>query len=209
MKKFLVPVIIIVALVLAGGYFLYKSHKKSLQAEMTPKVQPTTSNVLTSIKDALMNKALSIQCDFTDDKGVHTLAYIKSGAVRADVTNQQPPTTSSFIMKDQKMYFWTHGKTQGMMMAIPSIAPTQPTGTVQQNEPQNISTNIMDSLEKFRENCKPGVIQDTLFTPPSDVTFSDFSKMMPPQGAMPPVTGMPSINPSNYQQIMQQYGQPR
>ncbi len=194
MKKFIAPIIIVVILlVLAGGYFLYKSHKKASQAVITNQPQPTTANVITSIKDILMNKTVSIQCDYTDDKGIHTLAYIKAGAVRADVTSPQPPTTNSFIMKDQKMYFWTNGKTQGMMMMVPSITPTQPTGTIQGNTPpQNPSANVMDSLEKFKDHCKTAVIQDTLFAPPSDVTFSDLSKMMPPQGAMPPVTGMPS-----------------
>jgi hypothetical protein len=197
----IIIVAVVILLLLAGGgyYLMNKSNMKpaSETSMMQPKASPTSAGMFASIKDAL-SKSLSLQCAFTDDQtNAKTTAYLKSGAIRGDVTGKTPTENSSFIMKDKMMYFWT-GK-QGMKMAfnpdemkemMPSVSPStqKPTGM---SGGEN-GANMIEMLEKFKDSCKPAVIEDALFVPPSDVTFQDLSKMMPsgammakPSGTMP------------------------
>lgn len=179
MKKF---VFVLLALLLlgVGGYYLYsKSGQKMTRTEKA-------GGVFGSIKDAL-SKSLSLQCEFTDDRGVATVAYVKAGAVRVNTTGKTAEESGYFIMKDKKLYFWQKGSKEGTLMTMSdekvTAAPGKPEPTGKADEK---SGNVLGELEKFKDKCKPSVVADSLFTPPSDVTFTDFSKMMPsiPTGVM-------------------------
>lgn len=209
MKK-LLPIIIVVVLLLAGGagYFLFAHKSKAPSSSSTSK---QNTNVFSSIQEAL-SKSLSLQCNFTDAQNRKTTAYIKSGAVRADMTGNDPSqqyNDSSVIIKDKKMYLWDVVKKQGIMMAVKEEQATTPTGSVEPSptgsSSQN-SGNVMAMLEKYKQDCKPGVVSDSLFTPPTDVTFQDLSKMMVPTTVMP--SGVPTgMNQQDVQKMMQQYQQ--
>lgn len=208
-SKMMIIVAIIIVLVLlgAGGYYVMsKTSEKpsSTTTAMAPKATPTSSSMFSSISDAL-SKSLSLQCAFSDEtSGMKTIAYIKSGAIRGDVTGKTASQNSSFIMKDKTMYFWT-GK-RGMMMAfdpaemmkeIPS-SRQKPSGMPSE---QN-GANMMGSLEKFKESCKPATVDDALFVKPSDVTFQDLSKMMP--SGMSKISGAPAAPSGMSQEQIQQ-----
>ena len=38
--------------------------------------------------------------------------------------------------------------------------------------------DVVGALEKFKEHCKPAAVSDSLFIPPTDVKFTDYSSMM-------------------------------
>lgn len=61
---------------------------------------------------------------------------------------------------------------------------------------------MMASMEKYKDSCKPAVVADSEFTPPTDVTFQDMSKMMMPQTTGASGAGGYAV-PSQYQQYMQ------
>lgn len=192
MKKFAL-VLLVLLLLGGGGYYLYsKSGQKLPGTEQS-------GGVFGSIKDAL-SKSLSLQCEFTDDQGVATVAYMKAGAVRVNTTGKTTEESGSFIMKDKKLYFWQKGSKEGTLMTMSdekvTVAPgkTEPTGTADEK-----SGNVLSELEKFKDKCKAAVVDDSLFTPPSDVKFTDFSKMMPsiPAGG--------KASEQDVQKLMQQY----
>lgn len=192
MKPKLVVVAIIVLALLGGiGYMIM-----SKRAGNPPVSPPTGGNVFTSIKDAL-SKSLSLECSFTDAEGRQTKAYVKSGAVRSDFTGKTANESGSVIVKDKKMYFWN--SQGGFMMEIPEETPVA--GQKAPETPGSVG-DVMGTLEKYKENCKPSVVSDSLFTPPTNITFQDFSKMMqqitPPTGASP--QAMPSIDYTKYLQ---------
>ena len=208
MKK-LIPVFLIVVLLLAGGagYYLYtQSHKST---SVTSSAKPAqNSNVFQSIQDAL-SKSLSLQCSFTDEQNRKTTAYIKAGAIRADVLGNDPTkeyNSTSVIIKDKKMYIWDTVKKQGMVMEVKEQPTVEPTGTMQENQTGSSSSEnpgeVMATLEKYKKDCKTAVLSDSLFTPPTDVTFRDLSQMMVPSVAAP--TGM---SQQDVQKMMQQYQQ--
>ncbi|HYK09142.1 MAG TPA: hypothetical protein VEW42_06635 [Candidatus Eisenbacteria bacterium] len=211
-KKVIVVVVVLLLLLLVGaGYYLYT---KSAQ-KMAPKVENEEhGGVFNTIKDAL-SKNLSLECHFTSDEGVATVAYLKLGSVHVDA-NVGKSDATSILMKDKKMYFWQVGSKKGTIMNVPEVSITpSTTGSMQPTlsagsgsstgQVEDKSQGLMTTLEKFKESCKPAAVADSLFTPPSDVTFTDMSQMM---------KAIPSSTPSGYptgmtqqdvQKMMQQY----
>ena len=178
-NKGIIIAIVAVVLLLAGGFIVMKNNQKIASNPSAGSLaQPDTSkgeSVITSIKDAL-SKSMTLTCEFTDERGRGTKSYVKNGAVRADITSPNANEAGSFIIKDKKMYFWNDK--QAMMMEIPAEANTQTKQGGQEQE-------LMNSMEEYKDHCKPGVVADSLFTPPADIKFTDFSKMMIPPSGMP------------------------
>lgn len=199
MKKVLI-VVVVLLLLGAGGYYLYMQ-KLSPKSSSTPS---QSGGIFGSIKDAL-SKQLSLQCTFTTDDGVATTAFLKAGAVRVDSNGKTADQMGSFIMRDKKIYFWQSNSKQGTMMDIAAVSVTPgSTGVAPTNAAQKESDNVMTTLEKFKDKCKAAVVSDSLFTPPTDVKFTNISEMMK---AVP--TGSPNgMNQQDVQKLMQQYQQP-
>lgn len=190
-KVIQIVIILVVLLLLGIGVYLVMG-KMTAQPQQNQAVtqnapSPTTAGIITSIKDALA-QSQSLQCDYTDDTGRQTTSYIKGGAVRVDYTGQNAQESGSMIMKDKKMYFW-NGK-QGMMMEFDidqiaaNVTPSAKVTPGQQNPDE-----VMENLEKYKENCRQAAVADSLFVPPADVKFIDTSKMIKtapkiPTGAM-------------------------
>ena len=160
--------LLIAAVVLAilGGGAWYFFGKKSTQ-----------TNVVTSIKDSL-SKSVSLECDYTDEQGRKTKSYIKNGAIRSDFTSEDVQESGSVILNDKKLYVWTNKK-QGFVSEIPEAATTTEEAVKDQGLSQR--DGLMADLEKYKQQCKPAVVSDSLFTPPADVEFTDYSQLMNPQ----------------------------
>ncbi len=167
----------------AGAYFIMN------KGSMPGGGMMQGSNAITSIKDAL-TKSVSLECEY-EDGTTKTKAWIKNGAIRADVTGADAQSSGSMIMKDKekKMYFWN--EEGGWVMTIPDSDETT-TGEVPES---NSTSDIMKDLEQYKDSCKPAVVSDSLFNPPADVTFTDMSKMMEGSG----------VNEEEYKKMMQQY----
>lgn len=199
-----VVVVLLIALGVGGYMFLGKKDAQTPSQATTANAQPspTSGSVISSLKEALAGSA-SLQCDYTDETGRTTTSYMKNGAVRTDIAASGSQLASSMIMKDKKMYFWT-GK-EGTMMEFDLQAmmdgvtpPVQTTPAVKQ-DPQD----FIESLERYKQSCKQTNVDDALFTPPTDVKFTDLSAMM--QG----IKTMPSGGMSEEQikALQQQYQQ--
>jgi len=183
-KNNLIIAIVVIAVIGAGALWYFQGQKMSPQG-----------NVVTSIKDAL-SKSVSLECNYTDQEGRASKTFIKNGAVRSDYTGKTDQETGSIIVVNKKLYMWTADK-KGFMMEVPDV-----TGTPNEPSNQGLSQrdNMMSDLEKYKNDCKAAVVSDSLFTPPSDVDFQDFSKMM-----QAPAGGAGSgINQEQIQQYMQQ-----
>lgn len=195
-------VVIVGALLIlgVGGYFMTQQSTNS--ALNSKKVEETSS--FTSIQDAL-SKSLSLQCTFTDEDGKKTKTYIKSGAVRTDFTGAKAEDSGSMIMKDKKLYTWTNDKKKGFMMTVPEVTPGQTnipgSATGDANRSQQ-ATDVLTALDKFKDSCKPATVADSLFTPPSEIKFTDFSNMM--KQFTQPTGG--AINGDSVKDLMEKYG---
>jgi len=215
-KKWLWVAVVVLLLLVVGAVGYYKFAKKTAQVPvaMTTEEHP---GVFGTIQQALSGN-LSLECHFTSDDGTATAAYIKMGAVHVD-SNVGKPNAMSFIMKDKKIYFWQVGSTTGTMMTVPDVTITpgvaQPTPTNSSGSStgaaQNSGASMLATLEKFKNSCKPAVVADSLFTPPSNVKFTDMSeamKQMMPSGAPSGAVVPSGMSQEQIKQVMQQYGQP-
>lgn len=185
-SKLIIGIIAVVILALLG-FGTIKLLKKSSSSSVVPAVTQS-GNVFTSIKDALA-KSISLQCSFSDQNGVKTTAYIKAGAVRADTVGKTAEESGSAIIKDKKMYFWN--SRGGFVMDFNNTQGNTPPVTPA-NGNEN-PTDIMKSLEKYKDSCKPAIISESLFTPPANVKFQDFSQMMKGAGSSVPAAGQEQL----------------
>lgn len=203
-RNIIIGVAVIVLILLGIGGYYVMGQKSASQATNAPQVttSPTASQgMFGSIKDAL-SKSLSLQCMY-EENGKKTTAYIKAGAVRADMSGGMKEENGSVIMKDSKMYFW-NGKEGIMMKFDTSAVPSVP--AEQDNSSKTPNSDILEGLEKYKDACKPATVSDTLFTPPADVKFVDQTKMMEDaQKIMKGVTPGQGMSEEDVKKLMQQY----
>ncbi|QQR64081.1 hypothetical protein IPH70_00920 [Candidatus Roizmanbacteria bacterium] len=199
--------VVVVLLLLAAGYFLMnKSGSNGGSLVTGTQTQPGKLS-FTSIQDAL-SRSLSLECTFTDDNGRQTKTYMKAGAVRTDFTGSKAEESGSMILKDKKMYSWNDTTKQGFMMQVPDlkITPTQnsKTGAGKGTNP----SDALAMIEKYKSSCKPGTVADSLFTPPAEIKFTDYSNMMKDlQKVAQPTNG--AMNEESLKQLMEKYGAER
>jgi hypothetical protein len=192
MQKKIIIAIVILALLAGGVYFLLQNKSGAPQ-----------TNVVTSIKDALSQSA-SMECTYTDQEGRESKSYIKNGAMRTDYKGKTTEESGSVIVTAKKMYMWTEKK-EGFMIDIPEVTPTEGDASIPQGVAQR--DEAMADLEKYKESCKTAVVSDSLFTPPSDVQFQDYSQMMQQVQQLP--TGGAGMSEEQVKQYMEQYSNPQ
>jgi flagellar basal body-associated protein FliL len=175
MKK-IVLVLVIFILLGVGGYF-YMSSKGTLQkAPIGAGSNNSSSNVFTSIKDAL-SKSLSLKCTYKDEKGIQTTTYIKGGAIRVMMEEvKEKEQSNNVILKDKKMYMWNEITKTGIIftMTEPKISPVKVAGKIPE-APTNKDASLLAEIEKYKDSCRAEIIEDSFFTPPADVKFQDMS----------------------------------
>lgn len=176
----LFPIVIILLIILGGGFYLFSQSKKGQPSPKTPsqKGQTQKGDIFSSIKDAL-SKSLSLECTYKDEKGIETKTYVKAGAVRVDAKSIKAGSeaNSQIIFKDHKMYSWDPATKKGVLFEIPE-ENLKTTPSVNQPSGDNKGENFLAEIEKYKNSCKSAAVSDSLFVPPSDVDFQDLSKMM-------------------------------
>lgn len=149
-----VKVIVIVVLLLAllgGGYFMMKG--KSVDS--SPK----------SFKD-LLALGLSQKCSF--DGGT---VYVANGKSRGDFS-----PNSHMIVDGTTSYIWTDGEKTGFKTTFDLNAQTSA------NMPTPAGTSISRSFDYDKEanyNCETWISDNSVFELPKEVTFQDFSALIP------------------------------
>lgn len=206
-KKILGAVLV---LLLAVGAFLYMNPSSPLKSGTMQSGSPATgTSPFTSIQDAL-SRSLSLECTFTDDSGRQTKSYVKAGAVRTDFTGKTAADTGSAIIKDKKMYYWNNSKKEGFMMEVPAVTPGKSeSGSTPSNSSLgkgNSASEVYAMLEKFKNSCKASTVADSLFTPPTDIKFQDYSEMMKGLQQMMNNSKTGGFNEDSVKQMMQKYG---
>ena len=177
--KIAIIIVAIVIVVIGAGFFLMNN----------PMVQKGldvgSGGAFSTIKDAL-SKSVSLECEYPDPQGTTTKVWIKNGAIRSDMNGTADQGAGSMIMKDKKMYIWNNK--EGIVMELDDKKTSGDTSL--DSKDTNEAEELIKDLEEYKDKCKPTVVSDSLFTPPSDVEFNDMSKMM--EGMTNPNSG---VNP--------------
>ncbi len=170
MKKYLPAIIIVLVLLVIGGYFFISKNTPSETKFLNN--QTTKKDLFTSIKDA-MSKSLSLKCEYQGNEG-KTITYIKGDKVRIMVEGAKSNVkTGNAIFKENKMWSWSEGEKDGIVMEINEK-------TAKNNQELSDQANkdeIIAELEKFKDKCSSVVVPDSIFNPPDTVVFTDLSKL--------------------------------
>lgn len=197
-----VVALIVILLAFGGFMFLKNAAKQALNSNGTPNVAEKKDGLsFSSLQDVFTNKSLSLTCKFTDPNGRKTTSYIKGGRVRADIVGTSTTDSGSVIVTESSMHFWNGAK--GMTLRF---TEEQRAKMMEGTDPQTSQGQAaLADLEKYKESCKTTVVSDSLFTPPTTVTFQDLSELMK---AIPTGAGsgaVPSIDPEQYKKLIEQY----
>ena len=98
--------------------------------------------------------------------------YVGNGKMRTDstATVAGKSIVSHMILDGNTIYTWVDGQTTGFKM---QVTPTEAEKSqASQQKPVNLE-------QKVDYSCEGWSVDNSLFTPPSNVTFSDFSSLMP------------------------------
>lgn len=182
-KKIIIGAIAL--LLLAGGAYAMQSKKTSPSTSKSQSDGQLTSEA-TEFAKAIESGKPTI-CTMT--KGSDLMEYsIKGKKMRIKTTNTMADekgiskTTVAHMVSDEKYFYtWEDSSKRGskMSIVIPSSAPSASIIPIE-NAPKFDSQADYDNLknEGYTINCKTSIIDDSVFTPPSDVKFIDPSEFM-------------------------------
>lgn len=166
--------VVLVLVLLAVGAFLIlpKTSQKTVNEENMGMMADNTTTK--TIRD-LMAMTANQSCSFSDDMGNSGTLYSGGGSVRVDAQSMHDdaPVTSHLVSDGNYMYLWGDDSTEGMKMGINEIEEAQANTSSQYNTPKAFDVN-----ESVNYECNPWSVDDTMFALPSNITFTDFSKMM-------------------------------
>lgn len=214
MKNKLVPaIILIVILGLAGYYFVSKKGPtKNTESQSANQIVSEASEFAKAIESGKPTTC-------TMSKSGDTMEYqIKNKKMRMKTTSTtttedgKTTTTVGHMINDTAyLYIWDDNSKQGSKMAIPTEEQTkemaekakqyQADAPVPQFETESDYKSLKE--EGYAINCKASNIDDSVFTPPSDVKFIDPTSMMqtiPAQGEGG------KVDMSQIQELKKQFG---
>jgi len=174
MKKSL-PIIIILVIIVAGlvGWKYLGKGKTALTSGGTEQVQEETQgeSFTGKIKDAFMRN-VPLKCTYQMDENNSGVGYLKNQKYYGEITSNGKITY--VILADNCMWSWTKEETQGVKMCF------------EVEEGEDIWSDIEEGQQAagYDYRCAPSLVNDAVFTPPSNIKFMDIDQMM--QGLQQP-----------------------
>lgn len=166
-------VIAVVVLILALGLFFVFKNKSTIG---TPSTQTSSAK---SLKD-LLSSGISQKCTFSDTSSENVqegVTYVSKGKMRGDFTTtvSGKVTKSHMIVADNTSYIWTDDDKNGFK----STFNQENTPEVDNAEDKNTTTGV-DVNKQADYKCSAWVTDESVFTPPADIKFTDLSQMFKP-----------------------------
>jgi hypothetical protein len=204
MNKKIVPIVIVLLLLTGVGYYLKMKPSSMMGEQSASSAQSEAMQFAEAI-----NSGRPTTCILTKD--LDKMEYhIKGKMMSADITSEVNGeiTLSHMINDGSYLYTWSDTQNQGVKMAIPSEEETKAAidkaKEYQQNMPATPRFEGEADYESFKNqgytiNCKASSVGDSVFTPPSDVTFTDPTQMMQQ-------LTMPDGGQIDYKKLQEQYG---
>jgi hypothetical protein len=187
-------IIVILILIGAGAYLLMKKVPQlpNNQTTVTQNKPATTGQTMQGTLKSLLSSGKSQKCEYvnkTEATSVSGTVYISNGKMKGDFTtvSGENKITGHMIVNSGYSYVWTDMMTKrGIKMAI----------NQQQQQPSGVPANnqALDMNKTFTYTCQGWTEDNTVFTPPSDISFSTFAlPPVRPSGVVPSNAG---ANPS-------------
>jgi hypothetical protein len=168
-----VGILVLIAL-FAGGYFLYSRSNSTGKIENSVSNQETSSTSLSQSKSLrdMMAMSTNQECSFNDEGGNSGVVYVGSGKVKGDFTTiaNGTSTVSHMYSDGSQMYVWMDGQPTGFKFSLDSMNDI--------STDSKVSGNV-DVNKKLDYSCKNWSVNNSVFVLPTNITFSDFSSLMP------------------------------
>lgn len=177
-KQLMVAIAVTILLLLGiGGYFLFSKNQTVPAQNQTSNTTSgqESGSAMNSLVDLLAGGG-NVTCNFdvpSDENGNSSkgTVYISNGNMRGDFETTQDGkiTNMSMIRKGNDNYVWGDGMETGIKMTLsPEDLKTE----------TNEASKYVDLNKKADYRCNPWGVDQSKLTPPSNVKFTDFSKMM-------------------------------
>jgi hypothetical protein len=180
-KPLIIAIIILILAVLVGGYFFMKNKPSNSTVGTEEKIEVPESSKKMSLKD-LMDLGKSQMCTFKYSSAAGTTegtSYVANGKVRTDFKGTDPqgkPYSGGVIMDTEFMYSWNSQMSNGIKMPV-SDAMEQKAQEAQE-QPDEVRHEYVNPDAKVDYNCSSWSVDESKFTPPSTITFTDISSQM-------------------------------
>ena len=167
-KKIVVLVIVVLLILIGGGALVMKN--KSVYTQVTPTPTAATPTKATAAEakgtiKSLLTSAVPQSCTFTTEKQASTsgTVYISGGKMRGNftTTSQGQSMNGHIIIDSGYSYIWTDLLTRGMKVAVTEGSASAGT-----------SNQSMDVNQPVSYTCKPWTPDATMFTLPTNITFT-------------------------------------
>ncbi len=178
MKKNL-PLIIIVVVVIAvlavGAWMFLGKGKGGISLPTVPGVVEKEAGeegqeFVGKIKDVVA-RGVPMKCTYTQGDFIGT-SYVKGEKMYGEVSQQGK--TGYVIIKDNCMWSWSTGETQGVKMCFE--------GDFWETSEEYTQEGQVTVPTEAEYRCAPAVFTDAKFNPPADINFVDLDELM--QGGM-------------------------
>lgn len=155
------------------GYFFFSKNNSSSETVAPQKTNEVSESK--SLRD-LLASGIAQKCTYStnvDGAASEGVTFTSNGKVRSDFTfTEGDKITKTHMINDGKVsYVWTDETKTGFKMIFDNTNP--------ETDTQSVSVQGgTDWDEKFDYKCVPSIIDDSTFTPPSDVEFTDFANLL-------------------------------
>ena len=161
MKKSLLIVLFVLAVVGVGGYWFYYGRGGEEGADGGA---PEEKGFIGKIADAL-KVGTAMKCTWSEED-TSTIFHIKGGKLRGSVTTNGDEV--EYILRENCMYYWGEEEGEGVKWCWPEA------------EAPNWEEQLQASAANAMYNCQPATVSDSMFNPPSGINFMDMSEYLTP-----------------------------
>lgn len=177
-KKVLIGVSVLVFILVLGiiGFLVLGNTKETTSSKIqNTQEQSTVAEKAPNIAEMFANAMTgntSLKCTFSGSNATGT-SYVKQGKVRLDSISSNDKM-AHVIFKDKIVWSWNEGETTGIMMDTSTMQPNVTGEPAQVTKPEDIQKQI----EENQPQCSQENVDDSMFEAPTNVEFTDYSKMM-------------------------------
>lgn len=159
--------IIAAVVVIAAGVWFFTQNKGTSEVQNDTSSAQTETQLTaetTSLKE-LMSRGRDVKCTYDSAEEGKGTIYASSGRARGDfeVTNDGKTSIGHMIASETTGYFWMEGETTGMKMMFDV------------NDQASTNNQGVDPNKDYNFRCDSWRADDSVFTPPANVEFQEFT----------------------------------
>lgn len=182
-KTGIIIVVVVLLILIGGGVFFLMSHSNKT-SESAQSANPQAQSPQKKSLFDFFSMAGSQKCTFSDGNNTSSgVVYIGNGKMRGDFQSASSTKTGATHMVNDGtyIYMWTDGQQSGYKMSL-AVMKQQEAQITESPSNGTSSSQPVDMQQKADYSCGPWSVDASLFTVPTNVTFTDYSSMMQ-QGA--------------------------